>query len=168
MKLTELTTVLQRLQSERIRFLIAGGLAVVAHGHTRVTHDVDLVMEMDQDNLGRGLAVLEDLGFAPRLPVEMEEFSDPAKRAEWIKNKGMQVFSLVSETHRSLGINLFAEAPFPFDVEWERASWIAFPDASLRLPFVCRATLIRMKQEAGRPVDREDVAHLQSLPDEAS
>jgi hypothetical protein len=168
MRLDDLTHVLRRLQAEKVRFLIAGGLAVVAHGHMRVTHDLDLVLAMDPDNLVRALAVFAGLGFTPRLPVSLEDFADPEKRAVWIDSKGMQVFSLVSAVHRSLVVDIFASAPFPFDAEWDRASWIAFPDASLRLPFVCRATLIRMKQEAGRPVDREDVAHLQSLPDEAS
>lgn len=166
MNLSELTTVLEHLQKKQVRFLIAGGLAVVAHGHTRVTHDLDLVLAMDPDNLARALAVFERLDFAPRLPVELVDFSNPVKRDDWIANKGMQVFSLISETHRTLVIDLFADLPFPFDAEWDRADWIAFPDKSLRLPFVSLPTLISMKKEAGRPVDREDVEHLKLLLDE--
>lgn len=166
MNLSDLTTVLESLQTEQVRFLIAGGLAVVAHGHTRVTHDIDLVIAMEPENLDRALSVFGDLGFAPRLPVELAEFSDPEKRQDWIANRGMQVFSLVSETHRTLVVDVFAEVPFAFDAEWERAAWIAFPDKSLKLPFVSLPTLISMKRSAGRPVDRDDVEHLSYLLDE--
>ena len=163
MKLNELTSVLERLQSEGIRFLVAGGLAVVAHGHSRVTHDLDLVLAMDDENLTGALSIFEKLGFSPRLPVDLYSFADPNMRAGWIRDKGLQVFSLVSETHRTLVIDLFAETPFSFEAEWASAAWIAFPDASLQLPFVSLPTLINMKREAGRPVDKEDLVRLQEL-----
>lgn len=167
MHLTELTNLLRYLQDRDVRFLIAGGLAVVAHGHTRVTHDLDLVLAMDTDNLQRALDAFAELAFVPRLPVRLEDFADDAKRREWIETKGMQVFSLVSDRFPSLVVDLFAEAPFAFDEEWENAAWIAFPDPDGPLPFVSLSALQRMKAAAGRPVDIEDLRHLNFLQDES-
>jgi hypothetical protein len=166
MKFNELSEVMQGLQSAEVRFLVVGGLAVVAHGHTRVTHDLDLVLAMDPKNLESALRVLAGQGFSPRLPVKLEAFADEATRRTWIAEKGLQVFSLTSDRYRTLVIDLFAEEPFDFDTEWARAAWIPFPDPALRLPFVCREALIAMKEVAGRPVDTEDVAHLRYLQDD--
>lgn len=165
MKFEELSGLLARLWAEKVRFLVAGGLAVVAHGHMRVTHDLDIVLAMDSTNLENALHLLAGEGFTPRLPVDLGAFADEATRRSWIEEKGMQVFSLTSDRYRTLVIDLFAEEPFDFDTEWGRAAWIPFPDPATRLPFVCREALIAMKEAAGRPVDREDVTHLRSLDD---
>ncbi len=38
--------------------------------------------------------MLEAAGFLPYVPVNATDFADPAKRAEWVRDKGMIVFSL--------------------------------------------------------------------------
>ena len=113
-----------------------------------------------------GHSLLQELAFQPRLPVGLMEFADPDRRRSWIEEKGLQVFSISSDRFPSLVVDLFAEPPFSFAGEWERAAWIAFPDASTRLPFVSRETLLDMKRAADRPVDREDVRHLSYLQDD--
>lgn len=39
------------LSSAGVRFLVAGGLAVNAHGYMRITRDVDLVIQLAPDNI---------------------------------------------------------------------------------------------------------------------
>src|SRR5262249_23635116 len=62
------------------RYLVVGGLAVVAHGYVRLTADIDLVLDPDPGALKRAIAALESLGYRPRAPVEFAEFADAAKR----------------------------------------------------------------------------------------
>ena len=50
------------LNAASVRYLIAGGLAVVAHGYLRFTADVELFLDLDEDNTRRALAVLAGLG----------------------------------------------------------------------------------------------------------
>ena len=38
-----------------VRYMIAGGLAVVAYGYNRLTVDVDAILEFEPENLSRAL-----------------------------------------------------------------------------------------------------------------
>ena len=104
------------------RYLVVGGLAVVAHGYVRLTADIDLVLDPDPDSLRRSIAALEALGYRPRAPVEFAEFADPAKRRQWARDKGLTVFSVFSPGHRATEIDLFLEVPFDFERAYTRAA----------------------------------------------
>jgi hypothetical protein len=45
MQRRSIEAIVQALDAANVRYLIAGGLAVVAHGHLRFTADVDLVLD---------------------------------------------------------------------------------------------------------------------------
>lgn len=160
MTLDDLSKTLQALQAAEIKFLIAGGLAVIAHGHTRVTHDLDLVVAMNPENTSRTIAVLTQLGFVPRIPVAAKDFCDPDIRQYWIREKGLQVFSLINQEQDGFVIDLFAEAPFDFDDEYSKAAFIELPGIEGALPFVSKDTLLKMKKSAGRSIDLDDILHL--------
>jgi len=89
------------------RYLVVGGLAVVAHGYVRLTADIDIVLDPEPQALGRAIAALEALGYRPRAPVDFAEFADPAKRREWAREKGLTVFSVFSPVHRATELDLF-------------------------------------------------------------
>ena len=86
--------IVRALNGASVRYLIARGLAVVAHGYLRFTADIDLILDLDEDNAKRALAALKALGYCPRAPVEMEEFADAQTRARWVREKKLAVFSL--------------------------------------------------------------------------
>jgi hypothetical protein len=153
------------LDQASVRYLIAGGLAVVAHGYGRFTADVDLVLEPDPDALRRAIVALKALGYGPRAPVAFEEFADPARRAAWAREKNMTVFSLGSAEHRSTDVDLFLESPFDFDPAYARA-WRATLESGRSLLFVSLQDLLDMKRHAGRARDLQDVAALESIRDE--
>lgn len=46
------------LNGSRVKYLIVGGLAVIAHGYERLTKDVDLVIGLEPGNISRGLRAL--------------------------------------------------------------------------------------------------------------
>lgn len=160
MTLDHLSKVLNSLQAAEIEFLIAGGLAVIAHGHTRVTHDLDLVIALNPENTTRTITTLTQLGFTPRLPVVAESFCDPEIRQSWISEKGLQVFSLINEQLEGFVIDLFAEEPFDFKEEHSKAAFIELPGIDGALPFVSKSTLLKMKESAGRSIDLDDILHL--------
>jgi hypothetical protein len=84
-----------------VKYVAVGGLAVVLYGHSRLTADLDLVIALDRDNVLRAVSVLQGLGYAPRAPVKAELFADEALREEWIRERGMTVFSMVNHRNRS-------------------------------------------------------------------
>jgi hypothetical protein len=54
----ELTTLLSRLASARVEFVLVGGLAAVAQGAPITTHDVDIVHQRTPENVERLVTLL--------------------------------------------------------------------------------------------------------------
>lgn len=167
MKLASFEAIVRALNENSVRYLIAGGLAVNAHGYLRFTKDADLVIQLIPDNIKRTFAALEALGYKPLVPVTADQFADPSIREAWIRNKGMQVLQLWSDAHRETPIDVFVHEPFRFDEEFSNA--LVKPlYGSIEVRFVSIPTLIRMKQVADREQDRVDIEHLRiRLEDDA-
>ena len=153
---------MRALNASNVRYLVVGGLAVVAHGHTRFTGDVDLVLDLDPDNALRAVEALAALDYRPRAPVPIREFADAARRREWVVSKGLTVFSLASPAHPATEVDLFVEEPFDFAAVHGRAVRLEVVPG-LAATFISRADLIAMKRGAGRPVDLEDARILESF-----
>ncbi len=154
--------IVRALNDAGVRYLIAGGVAVVAHGYVRFTADLDVILDLETENLRRALAVLAGLGYFPRAPVPIEQFADPNGRAGWVREKGLTVFSLFSAQHPKTEVYLFVQAPLDFDRAHEAAAlWDVAPN--LPATFVSLADLISLKRQAGRPRDLEDIERLAAI-----
>ncbi len=153
--------IVKALNDASVRYLIAGGLAVVAHGHLRFTADVDLILDLDEDNARRALSALSGLGYRPRAPVALEEFADPKARSQWIREEGLTVFSLCSPQHSATEIDLFVESPLDFDRAYHAALRLEVA-AGVSATFLGFEDLIALKKKAGRPQDLADIERLQA------
>jgi hypothetical protein len=153
---------LEALCMAQVRYLIVGGFAVAAHGLRRATVDLDLVVQLDPDNLGRALAALQALGYRPHVPVEPALLTDAAVRRRWAQEKGRVVLSGWHPAYAGSIIDLFIAEPFDFDAEYARALEDEL-QPGLRVRYPCVDTLIAMKLAAGRPQDLLDVEQLRRL-----
>ena len=162
MEVRSIEAVIRALNDAGVRYLIAGGLAVIAHGYTRSTQDMDLILDLGEENLGRAMAVFASLQYRPTVPVAMELFADPKMRRQWIDEKGMLVFNLFSPVHETVEIDLFAEEPMDF----KNAYALAFRDdvvPGLPATFVSLEDLLLLKRQAGRPRDLTDIEKLEAV-----
>jgi hypothetical protein len=159
MKLASFEALATALQAANVRYLVAGGLAVGAHGYLRFTKDVDIVIQLIPENIDRAFTALASLGYRPIVPITKSQFADSTLREDWIRNKGMQVLQFWSDTHRETSVDVFVTEPFAFEEEYARALIKPLHD-SLPICFVSLPTLIRMKQEANRPQDQMDIEQL--------
>lgn len=166
MKLASFEALVAALGNAGVRYLVAGGLAVNAHGYLRFTRDVDVVVQLVPDNIQRAFSALTTLGYRPLVPITALQFADEALREGWIRDKGMQVLQFWSDAHRETPVDVFVIEPFVFDQEYEHA--LVKPFGSIAVRFVAIPALIRMKEEAGRPQDKIDIEHLRMrLEDDA-
>jgi hypothetical protein len=150
------------LHEHGVRYLVAGGLAVVAHGYVRFTADVDLVLDMDARNLRAAVDALHALGYRPRAPVALDEFLDPVTRAAWVRDKGLTVFSLYSPAHPATEVDVFVEAPFDFPATYARRTTQEI-EAGIPVTFVGLDDLLEMKRRAGRAQDALDIERLEQI-----
>ena len=155
-------TIIGALNAANVRYLVAGGLAVVAHGYVRFTADVDLILDFDPGNVTRAMEALAGLRYRPRAPVGLDEFADPAKRALWVREKGLTVFSLYSAEHPLTEVDLFVEAPLNFEQAYRTARRMEVAP-SVSATFVGLADLIHLKKKAGRAQDLLDIDTLKAL-----
>lgn len=153
--------IVKALNDASVRYLIAGGLAVVAHGYLRFTADLDLILDLDEDNARRALTALSGLGYRPRAPVAMDDFADPKARSRWVAEKGLTVFSLHSPEHMATEVDLFVEAPLDFDRAYRAALRLEVTD-QVSTCFLGYDDLLAVKRAAGRPQDLVDIDRLQA------
>ena len=83
MKLADVEAILRALNDAEVRYLIVGGLAVVAHGYVRATVDMDIVLHLERENVLRAMAALKEIGYRPLVPVEAADFADEQRRKLW-------------------------------------------------------------------------------------
>lgn len=164
MRLSSFEAIARTLDAGGVRYLVAGGLAVNAHGYLRFTKDLDLVVQLIPDNIARAFAALQAVGYRPAVPVTASQFADADLRESWIREKGMKVLQFWSDAHRETPVDMFVTEPFSFNEEYEHA--LVKPlHGSISVRFVSIGTLVRMKREAGRPQDLTDIEHLSLLAD---
>lgn len=87
--------VIRALNKHRARFLVIGGVALQAYGHSRTTADLDLFVEPTMENGKRICEAIRELGF----PMVLDEFWFVRPRPlcgiklKWMSNS----FDLVTE-----------------------------------------------------------------------
>jgi predicted nucleotidyltransferase len=162
MEVRSIEAIVRALNDAGVRYLIAGGVAVVAHGYVRYTAHLDLILELSEVNLRPAVAALAGLGYRPTAPVPLEAFADAATRTDWIRTKGLTVLSLHSPEHPKTVIDLFVEEPFDFGKAFASLARMEVA-AGLPATFVGLDDLLLLKRQAGRPKDQIDIEHLEKI-----
>lgn len=162
MEVRSIEAIVRALNKANVRYLIVGGVAVIAHGYERLTKDLDLVIGLKRENILAGLHALQEIGYRMAIPEKPEDFANAELREQWRGEKGMIVLKLWSDAHRRTPIDVFIYEPFDFDAEYAAARRENVLGA-LQVPVVRYETLIEMKKSAGRPQDLADIADLSRL-----
>lgn len=148
-------TLLPTLEQHGVRYVLIGGLALVAHGASTVTQDIDLCYERGQGNREALATALAP--FQPRLRGVPDDlpFRFDARTLRSASN-----FTL--RTH--LGdVDLLGDVPGvnSFDELWARSELLILGGVSVRVASL--EDLIAMKRAAGRPKDIIHIAELEAL-----
>jgi hypothetical protein len=139
------------LDAHRVEYVVIGGIAVQAHGHVRMTNDVDVVPAPTPTNLTRLAAALIEL----KARVLNSGAEDLDIDAAMLPRAALWQFAT-----RHGDIDVVHEPPgsAPFPQLRQRALVIALGERSI--PIASRDDLITMKRASARPVDLADIAAL--------
>jgi hypothetical protein len=146
------------LSGHAVLYVVIGGLAVQAHGHTRTTQDVDLVPDPDAGNVDRLASALTAL--SARAAGEL---------APWPRDAILSALArepIVSLDTDVGGVDVHIRPPGAAPYAQLRARAMAIEVAGVSVAIAGRDDLIAMKRAAGRPIDRGDVIALTALTDE--
>lgn len=148
-----------------MRYLVAGGMAVNAHGFARFTKDLDLLIDLDPANVIRATDVFQAQGLQPRVPVSPRDLADPAKRDDWCERRNMLVFPWIDPSDPFRSVDVFIRNPIDFEQAWARSRLEVVGGTVLR--FVSLPDLLDMKRLAGRPNDLRDIEVLSALSEKS-
>ena len=162
MEIRSIEAIIRALNSERVQYLIVGGLAVNAHGYERTTRDIDLVIGLEPENLKRGLRALLAIGYRFAVPVTLEDVANAQLRETWRQEKNMIVLKLWSDVHHRTPVDVFIYEPFDFSTEY-RLARIEEVGPGLPASIIRLEALLSMKRRAARPQDLADIADLERI-----
>ncbi|MCC5843094.1 MAG: hypothetical protein JJU05_02455 [Verrucomicrobia bacterium] len=157
----------RELKKSDVRYLIVGGMAVIAHGYGRMTNDIDLVIQLEPENLIKAFAALARCGFRPNVPITPEQFAQKDLRESWIKEKHMIVLNMFSVKDHRARADVFVYEPFDFDKAFEEKTIDRLDDGT-DVYFLDINRLLEMKRSAGRPQDIIDIDYLEKLKNDIS
>ncbi len=149
------------LESQNVRYLLIGGLALNIHGVERATMDVDLMLALDADNLAAFVQAARLLSLQPIMPVFLEDFADPDKRRKWIDEKHMLAFALRTGEISDPTVDILVAPTVDFAAAWERR--VEKDLGSNRLCLASIDDLISLKTGTGRQRDEADIQALRRL-----
>jgi hypothetical protein len=150
--------VIRLLGSHRVRYLLIGGLAAIAHGAPLITQDVDICYARDEENLERLASALSavhaDLrGADPGLPFRLDARS-LRDGDSFTLTTDVGWLDLLGTPSGTTGYDDLVRTAEPFDLFGFRVLVASVED------------LIRMKRAAGRPKDLLAIEELGALRDE--
>lgn len=149
----ELRQIATAFHANGIDYAVCGGVAVTAHGATRSTKDIDVLVA--PEDVARALDAVRPLGYVfVALPMTFEAGTERERHVQ-------RVSKIEGKEHLLLDL-MIADAALAGTLD-DRVE-VALPEGPLAI--VSRQTLIRMKRLAGRPQDVADIERLEAA-DEA-
>jgi hypothetical protein len=157
-----LTAVLAALVDARVEFVVCGGVGCILQGVARATHDLDICVSYEQENVQRLLDVARRCGLRPRIPEPPEALLDPARRRHWVEAMEAVVYTFVAD-QGVLSLDVFLRYPIPIDVLHEGSELFVVEGRAVRVS--SRQHLIDAKRavQPPRKTDLRDIEDLEEL-----
>lgn len=83
-------SIIKKFNEADVKYAIVGGVAVNLHGYIRMTSDLDIILEMEDNNIVKAISILKESGFNCKIPVDPMGLADTDVRNDWIKNKNYE------------------------------------------------------------------------------
>ncbi len=153
--MTDLLKLIKLLQDSQVQFVIVGGFAVLAHGGSMVTEDMDVCCEFSAQNLLRiqdAFAAIHAVHrMTPqRLPLQLDK-----RKAKGLKNLYLSTdLGQIDILGEISGVGDFSEV-------WENSIQVELNGRPCRV--LSLNALIRAKETLGRPRDQQAVLQLKAI-----
>ena len=133
--------VFDRLERDRVRYIVTSGVAVVLHGSVRPIADLDIVIDPAPDEVDRALNALLGSGFMPSIPLPLSMVS---------------VMRMFDASQRE--VDVFVRYSIAFNELWNDSEYISVSSSVARV--ISLKHLFQVKRFYGRPHDFLDIAKL--------
>ena len=152
--------ILKEFQKQKVKYVLVGGVAVNLLGLMRSTADLDILVEMSSENLSKIVRILKKKGYKVKQPVDPMQICNREVRKDWIVHKHMKAFNFYKDAEFK-EVDIIIDSPVSFEQAQKELLYVKAGD--IKLPVISLNHLIKMKNKAGREVDRLDVQELKRL-----
>lgn len=152
--------ILREFQKQKVKYVLVGGMACVLLGWLRNTTDMDILVEMSDNNLFKVAAILKRMGYKVKQPVDPMGIADKKIRKDWINNKNMKAFNFYKDDEFK-EVDIIIESPVSFTEAKKHALYMK--SGGITIPVASIGSLIKMKKNTGRNIDKIDVEELRRL-----
>lgn len=146
----ELLKFWRSLITNKVRFVMIGGVATNLHGYHRTTNDIDLWIEDTISNRKQLRIAFKEYGIGDFLSLETLQFV-----------AGWTTFRLDNSLEIDIMTSVKGLEDFSFDESYQMASFADIFD--INVPFLHINQLIESKKAANRPKDQIDVIELEKI-----
>lgn len=150
----DLRRLVETLDRHRVRYVVIGGIAAIAHGNKRATFDLDVTPDLDRRNLERLASALRELEAELRGIGDVEHDLSPTNPDHLALGGN---WTLTTDAG-SLDIMSDPTGAAPYAALDARSIDVQMGEHTIKI--VGRDDLIAMKRAAGRPKDLDDLAAL--------
>lgn len=143
-----------------VKFIICGGVAAVLHGVERMTLDLDISIDMEQENIRKFICALREIELEPRIPIPSETLLDPGKIRTLIEEKNARVFTFTDPDKPWKQVDIFLTEDYSYNRLLSDSVTIKI--AGYPMLVISKEKLILMKQ-AVRPIRSKDTLDISEL-----
>jgi len=152
--------ILREFQKQKVKYVLVGGIAVNLLGSLRSTADLDILVEMSNENLGKIVTILKKKGYRVKQPIDPMGIANEKTRYDWIHNKHMKAFNFYKKDELK-EVDIIIDSPVSYNEAKKGVSRIKVDDVVF--PVISIDNLIAMKQGTGRGIDKLDVEQLRKI-----
>jgi hypothetical protein len=156
-----LEELLRALTSRGVRFVVAGGVAVVLHGIERTTMDLDIALDLSPENVKRFGEAMDSLGLRPLVPVPVETLSDPELVRVMVEEKHATVFMLADPRTPLRKVDVFLTEELGYENLAADAIPVEIPGIPLRI--VSLERLLALKRAVHPPREQVQIFRFRSM-----
>lgn len=138
---------IQALNNQKVEYLLVGGYAVILHGYTRTTGDMDIWVRLSRENYGRLVKAFREFGM-PVFDMTEENFLDTSR------------FDVFTFGTSPISIDIMTKVKgLSFEEVFPKATSVKL-DEGLSVNLIGLESLLKAKRASGRAKDFDDIRHL--------
>ncbi len=151
----------ETLNKYDVRYVICGGLAVNLHGVPRMTADIDIILDMNQENLLHFEKCAASLNYLVSVSVKISDLSDELTKRRLIESKHLIALSYFNYDKNLLALDVVIDFPVPFTELWNNRT--VKKEGAIEVNVVSIEHLIALKEFSNRAQDIQDVYYLSKI-----
>ncbi len=149
------------LDAREVRYLLCGGLAVNIYGIPRMTADIDIILDFEDENLLKFEEITKIISYNAVLPFSIKQMVNKEVRSSFIKEKKLIAYSYFNNLKNVMSLDVLVDVPIPFNELWDKREVRTSFDFKINI--VSINDLIQLKKYSNRKQDNDDILLLSQL-----